>query len=176
MLRRVEPRCATGLHLLHRSLLGLAACAACACALDETPAPSVEPAAEVSAAAPQPTATTVSAAAPQPPAATVSAAAPQPTAPEAPAARQAPPQPAATPEPAKPRPTAPTSEPRSKSRKRAGEVRDIHPQPGQPGCLEMYGTCTKGPEPICTTSAYYLDCGERGTRPGTSEPLRCVCP
>jgi hypothetical protein len=55
-------------------------------------------------------------------------------------------------------------------------VREVHPQPGQDGCIEMYGSCTPGPDRICTSEMYYLDCGERGQLPATSEPLRCVCP
>jgi hypothetical protein len=64
--------------------------------------------------------------------------------------------------------------PKGKLRER--RVRDIHPQRGQTGCVEMYGTCTDGPDRICTTEAYALDCGERGKLPATGEPLRCVCP
>jgi hypothetical protein len=55
-------------------------------------------------------------------------------------------------------------------------VREIHPTPGNTGCLEMYGTCTAPPDQLCTTSAFYLDCNAKGQLPSTGEWLHCLCP
>jgi hypothetical protein len=55
-------------------------------------------------------------------------------------------------------------------------VREIHPTPGNTGCLEMYGTCTPPPDQICTSSAFYLDCNAKGQLPSNGEWLRCICP
>lgn len=44
------------------------------------------------------------------------------------------------------------------------------------GCVEMYGTCTPPPEKLCTSSAFYLDCGQRGQLPNSGEWLQCECP
>jgi hypothetical protein len=40
----------------------------------------------------------------------------------------------------------------------------------------MYGSCTRGPTPVCTTEAFVLACGEAGKHPKTRAPLRCECP
>lgn len=55
-------------------------------------------------------------------------------------------------------------------------VRTIHPQPGQTGCVEMYGDCTPEPNSICTSKALYIDCGKQALVPSTGEPVDCVCP
>jgi hypothetical protein len=89
--------------------------------------------------------------------------APAPAAPAKPGALEAPP--GATLE----RPGTPAQ---AKTR---GKVRQIAPLEGSTGCVEMFGSCTPPPERLCTSSAFYLDCGERGTLPSTGEMLHCVC-
>lgn len=131
-------------------LCWLALCSAGGCDQTEAPARRVEPAAPATPAA-------------SPKAATEPVAPQLPT--ETPSAT-APPQAAAS--------DAPHAAPKRKVRSRP--VREIHPQRGQSGCLQMYGSCTSGPDRICTSEAYYLDCGKRGQLPGTGEPLHCVCP
>jgi hypothetical protein len=94
---------------------------------------------------------------------TATADAPAPAAPAKPGALEAPP--GATLE----RPGTPAQ---AKTR---GKVRQIAPLEGSTGCVEMFGSCTPPPERLCTSSAFYLDCGERGTLPSTGEMLHCVC-
>lgn len=54
--------------------------------------------------------------------------------------------------------------------------RVIHPASGSTGCLEMYGSCTAPPDQLCTTSAFYLDCGKTEQLPSNGDWIRCVCP
>jgi hypothetical protein len=161
-------RGATAIRALGFWLCGLALCAAGACDQSDAPARPAEPAAPIA------------------PAASVKATADPVAPPDRAASAQAPvPAPAATPELAAETPTdtaqpsAATSEAAHAGPKRkhpGRRVREIHPQRGRDGCLEMYGSCTPGPDRVCTSEAYYLDCGERGQLPVTGEPLRCVCP
>lgn len=103
---------------------------------------------------------------------------PPPAAEPPPPPKEAPPdQPADA--PSTPAAAAPQVE--DKSEKLAGaekphrRVRDIHPtEPGK-DCVEMYGTCTSGPDKVCTSSALYVDCGKRSQVPETGEWVQCVC-
>jgi hypothetical protein len=106
---------------------------------------------------------------PPAPAQTTSAVA-EPSTPPPPSA--APAEPAATVEP--PTPAAPPHEPGQPQAKKG--LRVIHPRPGEAGCIEMVGSCTPPPNSLCTTNAFYLDCGARATPPKSREELQCVCP
>jgi hypothetical protein len=97
-------------------------------------------------------------------------AAEEPSAPSPPPA--APTEPAATVEP--PTPAAPPQGPGQPQAKKG--LRVIHPRPGEAGCIEMVGSCTPPPNSLCTTNAFYLDCGARGTPPKSRDELQCVCP
>jgi hypothetical protein len=70
----------------------------------------------------------------------------------------------------------PAIAPGAAAKKVPAGVREIHPNPGNTGCLEMYGTCTAPPDQLCTTSAFYLDCNAKGQLPSTGEWLHCRCP
>jgi outer membrane biosynthesis protein TonB len=140
--------------------------------------------------------------APEPPA---SEATPAPAAQSAnaPAQQPAAPEPAAHAKPAEPEPTPPSVEPvpsttaapeptptapsAAEPKQPAGPasavaptrktaIRTLHPQPGASECVEMYGSCTRGPNRVCTTEAFVLACGEAGKHPKTRAPLRCACP
>lgn len=104
--------------------------------------------------------------------------APAPAKPDAPAsAATAPapaPEPPITPSPTQ-KPDAPTP-PLAAKPKRGAKTRDIHPQSGAAGCVEMYGTCTPPPEKLCTTSALYVDCGKQAQVPSSTDWVNCVCP
>jgi hypothetical protein len=63
----------------------------------------------------------------------------------------------------------------AKKSRSAKNPREIHLNPGNPGCIEMYGTCTPPPDQLCTTSAFYLDCNKTGQLPSTGEWLHCSC-
>jgi hypothetical protein len=63
----------------------------------------------------------------------------------------------------------------AKKSKGAKNPREIHLNPGNTGCIEMYGTCTPPPDQLCTSSAFYLDCNKTGQLPSTGEWLHCVC-
>ncbi len=69
----------------------------------------------------------------------------------------------------------PAAEIKKKSKAPKG-TREIHPTPGNTGCLEQYGTCTPPPDQLCTTSAFYLDCNAKGQLPSNGEWLHCICP
>lgn len=55
-------------------------------------------------------------------------------------------------------------------------ARELHPQPDQTDCVEMYGSCTPLPDRVCTSQAFVLECGKSGRVPGSRELLTCVCP
>jgi len=55
-------------------------------------------------------------------------------------------------------------------------ARTIHPQPGSSDCIEMYGSCTPPPDPLCTSNAFVLACGESGQLPSSGERIVCACP
>ena len=55
-------------------------------------------------------------------------------------------------------------------------VRTVHPQPGSSDCIQMYGSCTPPPNPLCTSNAFVLTCGESGELPSNGEPIVCMCP
>lgn len=59
---------------------------------------------------------------------------------------------------------------------RAVSARTIHPQPGSSDCIEMYGSCTPPPDPLCTSNAFVLACGESGDLPSNGERIVCACP
>lgn len=65
---------------------------------------------------------------------------------------------------------------RDKQASVAPQTRTIHPAAGSKECVEMYGTCTPPPDPLCTSNAFVLACGESGELPSTGERLACVCP
>ncbi|HKP58047.1 MAG TPA: hypothetical protein VJV78_15050 [Polyangiales bacterium] len=134
-----------------------------------------------------------------------SSSAPEPVAPVQPIAPRAPSaEPAAAPTQAEPPPAAPPKEgttdapqtataapaeraaeekppagalpaPDAQKKKARGRTREIHRTPGNTACLEMYGTCTPPPDQICTSSALYVDCGQRAQVPTSGEWVHCVC-
>jgi hypothetical protein len=55
-------------------------------------------------------------------------------------------------------------------------AREIHPQPDQHDCVQMYGSCTPLPDRVCTSQAFVVECGKTGRSPTTHEALTCVCP
>jgi hypothetical protein len=61
------------------------------------------------------------------------------------------------------------------AKKRSGRTRQIRRTIGNPACIEMYGTCTPPPDQICTSSALYVDCGQRAQVPSSGEWVHCVC-
>jgi hypothetical protein len=65
--------------------------------------------------------------------------------------------------------------PKPDAKKRTGRTREIRRTPGNTGCIEMYGTCTPPPDPICTSLALYVDCGQRGQVPTSGEWVHCTC-
>lgn len=65
---------------------------------------------------------------------------------------------------------------RDKQATAAPRARTIHPAAGSEECVEMYGTCTPPPDPLCTSNAFVLACGESGELPSTGERLSCACP
>jgi len=65
---------------------------------------------------------------------------------------------------------------RDKQASTAPRARTIHPASGSEECVEMYGTCTPPPDPLCTSNAFVLPCGESGELPSNGERLSCVCP
>ena len=82
-----------------------------------------------------------------------------------------------------PPPSAPAPQPKPAARATpdaepppGAKVRIARPQSGSPDCVEMTGSCTKGPNPICTSNAFVLECGKAGRPPESREWLRCVCP
>jgi hypothetical protein len=58
----------------------------------------------------------------------------------------------------------------------APRARTIHPAAGSEECVEMYGSCTPPPDPLCTSNAFVLACGESGELPSSGERLTCACP
>lgn len=60
--------------------------------------------------------------------------------------------------------------------KQAASARTIHPASGSEECIEMYGTCTPPPDPLCTSNALVLQCGESAELPSSGERLTCACP
>ena len=65
---------------------------------------------------------------------------------------------------------------RDKQASAAPRARTIHPASGSEECVEMYGTCTAPPDPLCTSHAFVLACGESGVLPSSGERLSCACP
>jgi|GEM_PF-5317433 len=66
---------------------------------------------------------------------------------------------------------------RDKQASAAPSTRTIHPASGgEKECVEMYGSCTPPPDPLCTSNAFVLACGESGELPSTGERLSCTCP
>jgi hypothetical protein len=55
-------------------------------------------------------------------------------------------------------------------------LRIIHPTQGRSDCMEMYGSCSPPPDPLCTSSAFVLECGQKERHPSGREWLQCVCP
>jgi hypothetical protein len=132
-----------------------------------------------SASAPEPVAP-VQAVAPRAPSAPPAAAVPAEPAPAAPPKEGAPDAPdTATAAPVQPAPEekppigapAPVATPK----KHHGGTREIHRTPGNTACIEMYGTCTPPPDPLCTSSALYVECGQRGQVPASGEWVHCIC-
>jgi hypothetical protein len=83
--------------------------------------------------------------------------------------------------PVEPRALAPSEPARKASREAASpskdaKVRVAHPQQGSTDCVEMAGTCSAGPNPICTSRAVVVECGKTVLPEGGREWLRCVCP
>jgi len=80
-------------------------------------------------------------------------------------------------EPEKPPIGAPAAAeaPKPSAKKRAGRTREIQRTPGNSACIEMYGVCTPPPDQICTSSALYVDCGQRAQVPSSGEWVHCVC-
>jgi hypothetical protein len=65
---------------------------------------------------------------------------------------------------------------RDKQASAAPRARTIHPASGSDECVEMYGTCTPPPDPLCTSNALVLKCGESAELPSNGERLSCACP
>jgi hypothetical protein len=179
----IDSRSAQGSrHCIALTLLGLAAVSGAGCNRPETPPTPVVPVQPMQPQAATPDAPTV----PIPPPPKEAPANAQPDAPQLPTtAPSAVPDKPAEPHTPQDKPAAdvPATVPAAvvpladaKKSKGAKTLRDIHPNPGSTGCLEMYGTCTPPPDQLCTSSAFYLDCGKIGQLPSNGEMLRCVCP
>lgn len=124
----------------------------------------------------EPPAPKTTAATPKAPSAQVAPTPAQPAPIEPPAPASSEPPAAATPPAAEPPPAADEPSAQKKGPQKSRPVREIHPEPGQTSCVQMYGSCTRGSPPVCTSSAISLECGERGRMPETGERLHCVCP
>ncbi|HKU43615.1 MAG TPA: hypothetical protein VJR89_35875 [Polyangiales bacterium] len=136
--------------------LGLAILAAISCnrATPEPAAP-VQPLAPAAPAAPAP---------PAPPKEGATAATPNADAPST-----------AADAPNEPAPPKLGETPKPALKKQATRTREIHRTEGSTGCVEMYGTCTPPPDRLCTSSALYVDCGQRAQVPSSGEWVHCSC-